>query len=81
MHDSWYKSPQHCSGLYASFNQKVKKNIGRVASEILKETTETKKTLEPNIVLLSVSPLHTIDEEDTDDWETTEGSDTDDNQI
>ena len=47
---------------------------------MLKETTETKETIEPNIVLLSVSPLHTIVEEDTDDLETTKGLEIDDNQ-
>ena len=60
MHDGWSKILEHYSELFALFNRKVKKNIRRVASGMLKETTETKETLEPNIVLLSVSPLHNI---------------------
>ena len=47
---------------------------------MLKETTETKETLYSNIVLISVSPLNTTVEEDTDNQETTESSETDDNQ-
>ena len=42
MHDDWSKYSEHYSGLFTLFNRKVKKNIGRVASGILKETTETK---------------------------------------
>ena len=80
MHDGWSKFSEDYSGLFVSFHQKVKNNIGRVASGMLKETTEAKETLEPNIVLLSVSPQNTIFEEDTDDLETTESSETDDNQ-
>ena len=80
MHDGWSKLSEHYSGLFALFNRKVKKNIGRVASGMLKETRETKKTLEPNIVSIYVSPLHTTVEEDTDDSERTEGLETDDNQ-
>ena len=45
------------------------------------EKPQKQKTLDPNIVLISVSPLHTIVEEDTDDLETTEGSKIHDNQI
>ena len=60
MHNGWSKFTEHYSGLFDSFNRKVKKNIGIVASGMLKETTETKETFKPNIVLISVSPLHTI---------------------
>ena len=60
MHNGWSKFSEHYSGLFASFNGKVKKNIGRVASGMLKETTEKKETFKPNIVLISVSLLNTI---------------------
>ena len=76
MHNAWSKSSKHYSGLFSSFNREVKNIIGRVASGILKETTETKETIEPNIVVISVTPLYTIVGEDTYDSETTEGSNT-----
>ena len=57
----------------------MKNNIGIVASGMLKETTETKETLDLNIVFLSVYLLHTIVEEYTDDLETAEGLETDNN--
>ena len=72
MHNCWSKFSKQYSGLFASFNRKVKKNIGRVASGMLKKPTETKETIKPNIVSLSVSPLYTIVEEDTDELETTQ---------
>ena len=81
MYDGWSKFSEHYSGLFALFIQKVKKNIGRVASGMLKETTETKETLNPNIYCFLFLPCIPSFGEDTNDLETTEGSEKYDNQT